>query len=117
MNVKQWTVREERAVMDEFKRNGAHVASEASGRSVQAIRTRASELGISRKISLHRDGLTARVLAMLSEGPVCAYDVVLEHGCRRSAASMCLSRLARSGRAERFGGMSNRMYRLTPCNC
>ena len=116
MTARPWTAREEREVMEVFFRDGAYAAAKVSGRTVQAVRTRASELGVRSRRTAHRDGLTAKVLDMLSDGPVCAYDVIAEHGSTRRAASMCLGRLARSGRAERFGGYMNRMYRLTDCN-
>lgn len=112
MSVRPWTAREERETMEVFAKDGAYAAAEFSGRTVQAVRTRASELGVRARRSAHRDGLTAKVLDMLADGPVCAYDVILEHGCTRHAASVCLGRIARSGRAERFGGYMNRMYRL-----
>lgn len=116
MTSKPWTSREESETMEVFAKDGSYAAAEFSGRSVQAVRTRASELGVRAEMTVHRDGLTAKVLAMLSDGPVCAYDVIAEHGCTRRTASMCLGRLARSGRVERFGGYMNRMYRLTDCN-
>ncbi len=116
MTARPWTAREQREVIEVFVRDGAYAAADVSGRTVQAIRTRASELGVRARRTAHSDGLTAKVLDMLSDGPVCAYDVIAEHGCTRHAASVCLGRIARSGRAERFGGYMNRMYRLTVCN-